>query len=91
MAAVTLKCLFRRIAGPANEVTQEKLQTFIEGAGVRNSFLVPKASLAATAIMKKIDDGRSAVCWERGFASAAWPSSRLGSSREWTRSTSVPR
>ena len=65
MPAVTLKDLFRRIAGPANEVTKAKLETFIENAGVGNSWLAPKASLAAGAIMDKFDDGSGKVGWDR--------------------------
>jgi hypothetical protein len=72
MQAATLKDLFRRIAGSSNEVTAKKLESFIEAAGVGNSFFAPKASLAAAAIMDKLDEGSGAVTWDtfrkRGMA-----------------------
>ena len=55
--SVTLRALFDRISGAAQVLTHSSLETFVERAGVSNSFLLPKASLAATAFMDKFDDG----------------------------------
>lgn len=63
--SVTLRGLFDRIAGTAQVLTQGGLQTFVEGAGVSNSFLLPKASLAARSFMDKFDDGSGNVSWDR--------------------------
>ena len=62
---VTLRHLFDRIAGTAQTLTQSGMQTFIEGAGVSNSFFMPKASLAAKAFMDKFDDGSGCVSWDK--------------------------
>jgi hypothetical protein len=63
--SVTLKQLFTRIAGKEDVVTKAKLQTFLEDAGVSNSFPLRKASMAAGAFMDKFDDGSGAVGWDR--------------------------
>lgn len=65
MPSVTLRALFGRI-GQNGTVTKDKIEKFLENAGVSNSWLMPKASLAATAIMDKFDDGSGAVGWD-GF------------------------
>ena len=66
---VTLRQLFDRIAGPGGSqtgtVTKERLEQFVEDAGVENGWLMPKASLAAGAFMDKFDDGRGKVSWDR--------------------------
>lgn len=68
---VTLQTLFTRI-GQNGPVTKPKIEAFLEKAGVSNSWLMPKASLAATAIMDKFDDGTGSVAWDsfrkRGMA-----------------------
>jgi hypothetical protein len=68
---VTLQALFSRI-GQNGPVTKPKIEAFLEKAGVSNSWLMPKASLAATAIMDKFDDGTGSVGWDsfrkRGMA-----------------------
>lgn len=68
---VTLQALFTRI-GQNGPVTKDKVEQFLEKAGVSNGWLMPKASLAATAIMDKFDDGSGAVGWDtfrkRGMA-----------------------
>lgn len=68
---VTLQALFVRI-GQNGPVTKPKIEAFLEKAGVSNAWLMPKASLAATAIMDKFDDGSGSVGWDafrkRGMA-----------------------
>ena len=63
--AVTLRKLFDRIAGKGGALTEDRVKAFVEGAGVKDGFLVPKASLAAGAVMDKLDDGKGAVTWDR--------------------------
>lgn len=63
--SVTLRSLFNRIAGSGQSLSHGTLETFVENAGVSNSFLMPKASLAAKAFMDKFDDGSGCVSWER--------------------------
>lgn len=63
--SITLRGLFDRIAGAAQVLDQSSLQSFVEGAGVSNSFLLPKASIAAKAFMDKFDDGSGSVSWDR--------------------------
>ena len=68
---VTLQALFTQI-GQKGPVTKPKIEAFLEKAGVSNSWLMPKASLAANAIMDKFDDGTGSVGWDsfrkRGMA-----------------------
>ena len=62
---VTLRTLFDRIAGGSQVLTHAGLESFVSQAGVTNSFLLPKATLAAKAFMDKFDDGKGAVSWDR--------------------------
>jgi hypothetical protein len=61
----TLRRLFDRIAGSGGLLTKDKLHQFVEDAGVSDSFLMPKATLAAGAFMDKFDDGSGSVSWDR--------------------------
>jgi hypothetical protein len=63
--AVTVRQLFDRIAGKGGAITKDRVKQFVESAGVKDGFLVPKASLAAGAVMDKFDDGSGAVSWDR--------------------------
>ena len=62
---MTLRRLFDRITGKDPALTHGNLQQFVEDAGVGNSFLMPKAKLAAGAFMDKFDDGSGNVSWDR--------------------------
>jgi len=57
----TLRRLFDRIAGSGGSLTKDKLHQFVEDAGVSDSFLMPKATLAAGAFMDKFDDGSGSI------------------------------